>query len=135
MHIPYATDPGLCPVRAVRAYRAVLVEAGVTITSDTPVVVRVTRADTPVVRAITGTSVATIIRETAAAAGVEVPDGFSGWSGHSLRRGFATAARAAGHDQTTITRQGGWVDGSREVGKYIVDADGFGDRNALRGVL
>ncbi|MEE1745826.1 MULTISPECIES: tyrosine-type recombinase/integrase [unclassified Streptomyces] len=53
-----------------------------------------------------------------------VAAGLSGdWSGHSLRRGFATAARAAGHDPLEIARAGGWVDGSRVLARYMDDVD------------
>ncbi|MFI8966942.1 hypothetical protein ACIGO8_33080 [Streptomyces sp. NPDC053493] len=39
--------------------------------------------------------------------------GLSGdWSDLSLRRGFATVARAAGHDPLEIARAGGCADGS-----------------------
>ncbi|MFM9709179.1 site-specific integrase [Streptomyces galilaeus] len=41
----------------------------------------------------------------------------------SLRRGFATAARAAGHDPLEITRAGGWVDGSHLLARYMNDVD------------
>ncbi|MCX4861222.1 hypothetical protein OG426_14635 [Streptomyces canus] len=42
---------------------------------------------------------------------------------HSLRRGFATAARAAGHDPLEIARADGWVDGSRVLARYMDDVD------------
>jgi hypothetical protein len=45
------------------------------------------------------------------------------WSGHSLRRGFATAARRAGHDQIRIGRTGGWADGSKALAGYMEDGD------------
>jgi hypothetical protein len=41
----------------------------------------------------------------------------------SLRRGFATAARAAGHDPLEIGRQGGWSDGSRVLTRYMAAVD------------
>ncbi|MCQ6556159.1 hypothetical protein NPS70_23695 [Streptomyces sp. C10-9-1] len=40
-----------------------------------------------------------------------------------LRRGFATAARAAGHDPLEIGRQGGWADGSHVLASYLADVD------------
>jgi hypothetical protein len=39
------------------------------------------------------------------------------------RRGFATTARAAGHDPLEIARAGGWVDGSRVLARYMDDVD------------
>ncbi|MFE0420664.1 site-specific integrase [Streptomyces tendae] len=41
------------------------------------------------------------------------------WSGHSLRREFATADRAAGHDPLGIARASGWVDGPRILARYM----------------
>ncbi|MER7810379.1 hypothetical protein [Streptomyces sp900116325] len=45
------------------------------------------------------------------------------WSGHSLRRGFATAARAVGHDPLEIARAGAWADGSRALNRYFEDVN------------
>ncbi|MFD7377929.1 site-specific integrase [Streptomyces mirabilis] len=54
--------------------------------------------------------------------------GFEGqWTGHSLRRGFATAARKAGHDLVGIGRHGGWADGSRALLGYLEDSDRWED--------
>lgn len=55
------------------------------------------------------------------------------WSAHSLRRGLATNARAAGHDRIAIARQGGWAPDSTALAGYMDDADKWGDDNALRG--
>lgn len=44
-------------------------------------------------------------------------------TGHSLRAGFATAARRAGHDAQAIARVGGWDPQSRELAKYMRIAD------------
>jgi integrase len=56
------------------------------------------------------------------------------FSGHSLRRGFATAAYRAGASKLRIARQGGWDDDSAVLDGYIEDADRWTD-NALKGVL
>ncbi|MDH6229324.1 MULTISPECIES: tyrosine-type recombinase/integrase [Streptomyces] len=61
---------------------------------------------------------AEVAERLAAAAGLT-----GAWSGHSLRRGFATAACAAGHDPLEIARAGGWADGSRVLARYLDDAD------------
>lgn len=45
------------------------------------------------------------------------------WTGHSMRRGFATEARRNGHDLERIGRHGGWADGSRALLGYLEDAD------------
>ena len=55
------------------------------------------------------------------------------WTGHSMRRGFATEARFAGHDKTTITRGGDWHPNSAAVDGYMDDADQW-IYNALKGV-
>ncbi|MFE7429040.1 tyrosine-type recombinase/integrase [Streptomyces sp. NPDC057545] len=67
---------------------------------------------------MTAEAAAEVIERPAVAAGLS-----GGWSGHSLRRGFATAARAAGHDPLEIARAGGWVDGSRVLARYMDDVD------------
>jgi len=54
------------------------------------------------------------------------------WSGHSMRRGFATAARLAGHDNITIAKQTGHHPGSPVLLGYMDDADKW-TRNALKG--
>ncbi|SDM17426.1 tyrosine-type recombinase/integrase [Nonomuraea jiangxiensis] len=41
------------------------------------------------------------------------------WSGHSLRRGYASAARAAGVDPLTIARRGGWKENSTVMWDYF----------------
>lgn len=56
------------------------------------------------------------------------------FSGHSLRRGFATAAHRAGASKLRIARQAGWDDDSVVLDEYIEDADQWDD-NALKGVL
>ena len=126
--ILYGTDPATCPVRALRAWQAALAEHGRT---DGPLFVRVDRWDRlapPLTRhgqpigdptgRMTAEAAAEVVERLANAAGL-VGD----WSGHSLRRGFATAARAAGHDPLEIARAGGWVDGSRVLARYMDDVD------------
>ncbi|MBH5131258.1 site-specific integrase [Streptomyces sp. HB-N217] len=124
----YGTDPATCPVRALRAYLDALAAAGRT---DGPLFVRVDRWDRiapPMTRhgrvigdpagRITAEAAAEVIERLAVAAGLS-----GDWSGHSLRRGFATAARAAGHDPLEIARAGGWVDGSRVLARYMDEVD------------
>ncbi|MFE2768760.1 tyrosine-type recombinase/integrase [Streptomyces albidoflavus] len=124
----YGTDPATCPVRALRAYLEALTAAGRT---EGPVFLRVDRWDRlapPLTRhgrpigdpagRLTAEAAADVVERLAVAAGLA-----GAWSGHSLRRGFATAARAAGHDPLEIGRQGGWADGSRVLARYMADVD------------
>ena len=57
------------------------------------------------------------VDELVRAGAVDVP-GLSRWSGHSLRRGFATAAKQAGKDAIETGRHGGWVNGSVPGGLF-----------------
>lgn len=126
--ILYGTDPATCPVRALRTYLAALADAG---RDDGPLFVRVDRWDRiapPLTRdgrpigdptgRMTPEAAAEVIERLADVAGLS-----GAWSGHSLRRGFATAARAAGHDPLEIARAGGWADGSRVLALYMDDVD------------
>lgn len=134
--IPYGSNPATCPVRAVRAWLALLDEHGRTAGA---LFLRVDRhgvlgraatgRGTPDGR-ITGEAVAYVVRRAALAANL---DPAALWSGHSLRRGFATEARRAGHDQVRIGRQGGWVEGSRALAGYFEEADRWTD-NPLIGI-
>ncbi|WP_234043353.1 tyrosine-type recombinase/integrase [Streptomyces marianii] len=126
--ILYGTDPATCPVRALRTHLAALAGAG---RADGPLFLRVDRWDRlapPLTRGgrpigdpagrMTAEAAAEVIERLADAADLS-----GDWSGHSLRRGFATAARAAGHDPLEIARAGGWVDGSRVLARYMDDVD------------
>lgn len=126
--VPYGRDPATCPVRAVRALRALLALEG---RADGPLFVRVDRHGRiaqPMYRRgvaigdpsgrITPRAAADVVARCADVAGLT-----GQWSGHSLRRGFATAARRAGADLEVIGRHGGWADGSRALLGYIEDAD------------
>jgi len=55
------------------------------------------------------------------------------WSGHSLRRGFATETYRTGADPLRIARAGGWKDGSATLLGYIDDVDRW-QANPLAGV-
>jgi site-specific recombinase XerD len=130
--IPYGSNPATCPVRAVRALREAMAEASRT---EGPLFVRIDRHGRiapPMVRRgqpigdpsgrLTAQAAAQIVERAADAAGLE-----GHWSGHSLRRGFATAARKAGHDLVRIGRHGGWADGSRALLGYFEDSDRWED--------
>ena len=135
--VPFGQKPSTCPVRAVRALREALAEAG---RSSGPLFVRVDRHGRiapPMLRAgkpigdpsgrITAQAAAQVVERAAEDAELS-----GDWSGHSLRRGFATAARQAGHDLVTIGRHGGWKDGSKALLGYFEDVDKWED-NPLSG--
>lgn len=130
--VPYGSNPTTCPVRAVRALREALAEAGRT---EGPLFVRIDRHGRiapPMFRRgvpigepsgrLTAQAAAQVVERAAEAAGLE-----GDWSGHSLRRGFATAARKAGHDIVKIGRHGGWADGSKALLGYFQDTDKWED--------
>ncbi|WP_203959521.1 hypothetical protein [Sphaerisporangium siamense] len=71
---------------------------------------------------MTAEAVADVVARIAAAAGLE-----GRWSGHSLRRGFATAARRDGKTLERIGRHGGWADGSRALLGYLEEGDRWTD--------
>jgi site-specific recombinase XerD len=139
--VPFGSDPATCPVRAVRAWRAMLAGAGRT---GGPLFVRVDRHDrlaVPLTRRgrpigdpdgrLTGQAAAQVVARAAAGAGLNTKT--SHWSGHSLRRGLATAAARRGASALRIARHGGWADGSRALAGYIDDAGRWVD-NPLRDI-
>ncbi|MFE2581143.1 tyrosine-type recombinase/integrase [Streptomyces sp. NPDC059378] len=101
--VPFGSNPSICPVRAVRALREAMDEVGRT---NGPLFVRIDRhgrIEPPMYRhgvpigdsagRLTAQAAAQVVERATEAAGLD-----GQWSGHSLRRGFATAARQAGHD-------------------------------------
>lgn len=137
--VPYAQDPTLCPVIAVTRWLNCLSVHGRT---DGALFVRINRhghlgprvnRDGQPIGDISGRmtpqAVGQVIGRKARAAALG-----GKYTGHSLRRGMATAARKAGHDQIRIARQGGWDDNSAVLSGYMEDADRWND-NALKGVL
>ncbi|MER7130098.1 tyrosine-type recombinase/integrase [Streptosporangium saharense] len=130
--VPYGSNPATCPVRATRALVAALGEHGRT---AGPLLVRMDRHGrlAPPIRRggatigdlegrMTAEAVADVVTRLAQAANLA-----GDWSGHSLRRGFATAARRQGHALERIGRHGGWADGSRALLGYLEDADQWTD--------
>jgi site-specific recombinase XerD len=73
---------------------------------------------------LTGQAVAIVVNRTALAAGL---DATTAWSGHSLRRGFATETYRTGAAPLRIARRGGWKDGSKTLLGYIEDVDRWAD--------
>lgn len=132
----YGQRLATCPVRAWKAFSEALADQGYS-DPTLPAFPRIGRDGTIAGTAagrgsqdgrLTGDGVAKIIRRTARRAGIKGEVG-----GHSLRRGFATSARAAGANHLDIARQGGWADGSRAVYGYIEEVDRF-KNNPLRGI-
>ncbi|MFI9434553.1 MULTISPECIES: tyrosine-type recombinase/integrase [Streptosporangium] len=130
--VPYGRIPATCPVRAVRDLLAALADAGRT---SGPLLVRIDRHGhiaAPMMRhgrtigdpdgRLTPGAAADVVTRIAAAAGLE-----GRWTGHSLRRGFATAARRAGATLERIGRHGGWADGSRALLGYLEEGDRWTD--------
>ncbi|MEU7457559.1 tyrosine-type recombinase/integrase [Streptosporangium roseum] len=130
--VPYGRIPATCPVRAVRDLLAALADAGRT---SGPLLVRIDRHGriaAPMTRhgrtigdpdgRLTPGAAADVVTRIAAAAGLE-----GRWTGHSLRRGFATAARRAGATLERIGRHGGWADGSAALLGYLEEGDRWTD--------
>lgn len=137
--VMYGSNPTTCPVRAVLALIEALAEIGRT---DGPLFVRIdqhgnvapamTRNGRPIgdpSGRMTPAAAASIVESAARVAGVD-----GRWRSHSMRRGFVTAARAAGADLVDIGRHGGWADGSKALLAYIEEDDGWSDRNPLVGI-
>ncbi|WP_199273059.1 tyrosine-type recombinase/integrase [Streptomyces broussonetiae] len=107
--LPYGSSSVTCPVRTFRAVREAMATVGPT---QGPLFVRIDRHGRiapPLVREgkpigdpsgrVTAEAAADVVERAAAAAGLT-----GRWRGHSLRRGFATAARRAGHDLVRLGR-------------------------------
>lgn len=130
--VPYGKNPGTCPVRAVRALIAAMREAGRT---EGPLFVRIDRHGRlapPMMRhgkpigdpsgRLTPDAASDVIERLADAAGMQ-----GRWRGHSLRRGFATAAVQGGATMLRTARQGGWADNSTSLARYYEAGDPWED--------
>lgn len=146
--VPRGTDLRYCPVHAVRRYQLALIGRG---HNDGPLFVRLDHlgrlgaaAGSPA-RAreiddgrITQKTVYRILRQRAATAGVNVRvlrDGSTvprQISAHSTRRGFVTAAFAAGADPLHVARHAGFTPGSKILYRYV---DESLKNNPARGLL
>lgn len=124
--LPYGSHPQTCPVRTAQAWLDALAAHDATTGS---LFRRIDRygnlGRAPHGRGdadgrLTGQAVALIVRRAAKRAGL---DAASAFTGHSLRRGFATAAYTTGADPLRIARHGGWKDGSATLAGYIEDVD------------
>ena len=130
--IPYGKSPATCPVRALRALIVAMREAGRT---EGPLFVRIDRHGRiapPMMRRgqpigdpsgrLTADAASDVVERLAEAAGFE-----GRWRGHSLRRGFATAAQRSGAPMVRIARQGGWTDNSTSLARYFDEGDPWED--------
>jgi integrase len=93
--VPFGAQAETCPVRALRAWLAVIGDRGA-------VFRRIDRHGN-IGSNLTATAIASIIRARAAAAAI--PGDFAG---NSLRAGFATTAAHAGRSEGSIMRHGRW---------------------------
>lgn len=95
--VPYARTPGMCAVRAVKAWLHV---AGI---KTGPIFRPIDRHDNVRDRRLTDHSVAVLVKSRAEAAGLD-PEKFAG---HSLRSGFATSCAMVGMEERDIAKQTG----------------------------
>jgi len=95
--IPFGSQPATCPVKALRAWLKV---AGIT---DGPIFRPITRHGHIAAERLSAGAVATIVKRSAQAAGLEPAQ----YAGHSLRSGLATSAAAAGVSERAIMNQTG----------------------------
>ena len=103
--VAYGDRPETCPVRAVRSYlsaaSAALADQGRPSPLSGPVFRSVDRWGRLGRRAITGRTVANVVKHHAEAAGLDP----ALYAGHSLRAGFATTAARAGKPDRAIQKQ------------------------------
>jgi integrase len=142
--IHYASRAEICPVRAVLAWLEFLSARGIT---AGPLFTRVDRWGNVDGRAggryrsadardgrLRPQAIGDIIAASCAAAGLGDRD-TRRFTGHSVRRGGATAMLRAGAEPLNVSRHGRWSDGSRVFSGYVEEATGFGDGNPTRGLL
>ncbi|MET9852209.1 integrase [Streptomyces sp. NPDC006450] len=151
LDVPYGNYATTCPVRTLRAYRQALLDHEHEPTG--PLFVRIDRhgrINPPLHRGgrrigdpagrMTAEGIGDIVTRAARRAGLLRPDqllpeGAPRWTGHALRRGYATAIREAKKDQLEAARHGGWVDGSRAFAGYHDRAGVFDEElNPLYGI-
>lgn len=137
--VEHAADPALCAVKAVQAWIVMLASRGhitgplfVHVDRHGNTGVQQTRNGKPIgdpSGRVTPEAIADVI--TRGGRRVALP---GRWTGHSGRRGFATAAAQNGAGQRDIARGGAWDDNSRIVASYIDDAQEW-ESHPLRGAL
>ena len=120
--VAYGSEPGTCPVRALRAWLAAA-RLG-----DGPLFVGLTPQGGLRTAALGDRMVAHVVKRRCKAAGID-PDEIAG---HSLRRGFATAAARAKKPDRMIKRHGRWKS-TAMLDRYIEDGTRW-ENNASVGI-
>lgn len=120
--LPFAGNPAVCPVRALRAWLDTACAA------EGPLFRAVDRHGNVSSERMADRSVARIVQRAAAAAGIDADV-----AGHSLRAGFATTAAAKGKSLDAIMRQTGHKS-ERVARSYIRHETLFTD-NAAAGLV
>ncbi|MCU4750218.1 integrase [Streptomyces sp. G-5] len=125
--ITFASRPSICPVRAWHAWRDA---SGIANQPNSPAYRRLhNRWHTPMEAGLSPEAIGDVITRAGQRAGIEIR-----FTGHSPRRGLATASRLKGHDRIVIAKQGGWAPGSKVLDDYLEVVDQWED-NALIGVM
>lgn len=93
--VPYGSDPGTCPVRAMRRW---LAASGITEGFAFRGVLKGGRVQ---MRRMAGDSIALCIKRACASIGMDTAQ----YAGHSLRAGFVTQAARAGCSESSIMKQ------------------------------
>jgi integrase len=124
--IPFGTTPEACPVRALSTWVDLVEAAG---NVNGPVFRKVDRHGNIGKKALSARTVGRIVKDAITSIGLD-PKGFSA---HSLRAGFATAASRAGRNARDIMRQTGHTS-SKSLDRYIRAAEMW-DENPARGLL
>ena len=112
-----------CPARALRAW---LEASGIV---EGPIFRRVTAHGRVGSRALSAGAVATIVKHSAAAVGLDP----SAYAGHSLRAGLATSAAVIGKDERRLMRHGRWS-GRAMLDRYVRLGQGFDENNVTAGI-
>lgn len=119
--IPYGSNPGTCPVRALQAW---LEASGI----NEGALFRTMNRHGQVKERLSGQGVAIVVKRCAEAAGLNAED----YAGHSLRAGLATSAATAGVSERAIMNQTGHKSVNM-VRRYIREGSLFRE-NAAAGV-
>jgi integrase len=124
--VPYGSDPLTCPVRAWQAWKTA---AGLAAEPESAAFRRVDRHDR-MLGELSGEGAGQIVTRAGKRAKVTVH-----LTGHSVRAGLATAARAAGKDRKAIADTTGHAPGSPVLDKYLRTVDRWSPaENALIGI-
>jgi site-specific recombinase XerD len=124
--IPYGS-PSLCPVTALKEWRA---RSNITEDTDRFVFSAVRQEKCPVEKGLSPEMVSLVIKKRVTECGFPNAEKYSG---HSLRRSFATAACQKGASLSAIMRQGRWVH-EATVNGYIEEGKKF-EANAASAIL